>query len=558
MLFSGCSESEPEESPIDRWIETLLIICNPLAPAPDQVATLTIQSRGVNPPGELPDFSWSVDAGSLFVDDGITTEWRVPAATGLYSVRVTASVEGKTDTMTRHVMVRNFELVDTDPVDVDLRLNMKPMVLQSGSLLFIGARYSEASRYFGGFGVFEKYTTVTQKTVHPELGNMFGATFHIEPEGNRFLSSIYSGSLSINQPQMNMFHFPILGFGESGVMVTDDRDGASAIRRNQHLTPYGYFLDDGLGLWLNKFVWQRHLAGPADDGTEDLHDIVYTNDVVSEEPSYLVLTTSHDSTVDYQYTPPDVTHRYYRNSMPMISPDGEMLVYFVDTTDVFEPCLIPIVSDVPDTLQRRAVMVSENMGIFAEAGLSVSESTVFEWNPAYPNILGFVDGMGNIGIFDITAEMVQKVADVSGATELVWSNDGSMCAVVEKDGIYLISVGGVKGGNAVFEKELQGDGIFGINFSPDDDNLTLAFRLVRMGKTTVEAFAALVVVYLFDDSESWCYVSPRVPYAGCFEYEDINYSWFRVCFESDNTGIYAPFPVADMGTKEILIYHSFE
>ena len=62
---------------------------------------------------------------------------------------------------------------------------------------------------------------------------------------------------------------------------------------------------------------------------------------------------------------PDIVtiHRYYRNIRPIFTPDEDLLVYFVDTTGVYEPCLIDIVGGAPVKETRRALSLFEAAGV---------------------------------------------------------------------------------------------------------------------------------------------------------------------------------------------------
>ena len=97
-------------------------------------------------------------------------------------------------------------------------------------------------------------------------------------------------------------------------------------------------------------------------------------------------------------------HRYFNNIRPMFTPREDNILYFVDTTGVYEPCIIPMAGGAPDTLSRHAMMVDENTGIFEQAGVSIGENTVFEWNRAW--ISCRVHLPGEIVFFDYATETV--------------------------------------------------------------------------------------------------------------------------------------------------------
>jgi hypothetical protein len=247
-------------------------------------------------------------------------------------------------------------------------------------------------------------------------------------------------------------------------------------------------------------------------------------------------------------------YRYFQNIDPMFTPSEDNILYFVDTTDVFEPCLIPMVGGTPDTLQRRALMVNENTGIFEQAGVSVSERTVYEWNPT-SDFLSFIS-LGEIAFFDYTGEAVAVVSGIEKVREFTWAPDGSQLAAVNDVGIYLVSAGGAVNPNPVFMKDLATDDIYGVNWNNDLANPKLSFRLVRKGKSEVDSWSALVVIDL--NAGTWAFASETYPWHSSREPNNLDYTWMRTTFTADDMGIYAPFPVLDPlnypGKDVILIY----
>ncbi len=268
------------------------------------------------------------------------------------------------------------------------------------------------------------------------------------------------------------------------------------------------------------------------------------------------ITTSLDSSIVMIGVTEVTIYRHFHNIKPMFTPSEDNILYFVDTTKVFEPCLIPMVAGVPDTLQRRALMVDEKTGIFKQAGVSIGENTVFEWNPA-SDFLSFIS-LGEIVFFDYSSEAVAVVSGLEKVTEFTWAPDGSQLAAVNDEGIYLVSAGGAVNPNPVFMRDLLTDGIHGINWNNDLANPRISFRLVRKGKSDVDSWSALVVIDL--TTGLWAYASETVPWHSSREPSDIDYTWMRTIFTDDDMGIYAPFPVLDdinyPGKDIILIYSS--
>jgi hypothetical protein len=242
----------------------------------------------------------------------------------------------------------------------------------------------------------------------------------------------------------------------------------------------------------------------------------------------------------------------------MFTPNEDNILYFVDTTGVMEPCLIPMAGGRPDTLQRRALMVDGNTGIFGQAGVNVSEKTVFQWSPGSSSLLSFISN-GEIVFFDYTTESVIPIAGLSKVTEFTWAPDGSQLAAVNDEGLFLVGAGGTLNPDPVFVRERATDDIIGVNWNDDPANPQIAFRLVRKGKSSIDSWSSIVVVDL--TSGLWAYNSSTVPWHSSREPADVDYTWMRVMFDEAGTGVYAPFPVLDdvnYPNVDIILVYSHE
>jgi hypothetical protein len=125
-------------------------------------------------------------------------------------------------------------------------------------------------------------------------------------------------------------------------------------------------------------------------------------------------------------------------------------------------------------------------------------------------------------------------------------------ALIQDEGVSIMSLSGIA--HLVFVKERTGDELYGISWSHDPADPKLAFRVVRKGAGEGESFSALVVYS--DTDETWFYASPRVEWF--MEPSVQDYTWLRVIWEDNNSGLYAPIPVANVPRKEVMIFHSYE
>jgi len=546
-IVSGCGDDPVEPGAIcDPFVVTKMIITNPLAPAPGDTTMLTIQAEG-DGCGNWAAYRWSADAGELLQTQGITVQWVAPTEYGSYNIRCVATLtDAKPDTSRALVMVREFEHLVTGK-----KASLNPRFLGSDFYFIaeegiVGPRSSD----FRGWAVFNRASggRVTKITDTGNATDDGAYEFDFASSGESifgsFIVAYYSG---LRQQRMNVWKFPTR-FG-TPFDVSADPGGIGILRKNQHRYPQ----TNGVG---DRAVWKYQFAGSAADGTEDLFNIVYW-DEADGAGNWHTVTTSHDSSTAIIGPDTLTVHRYFSNVLPMFTPDENNILYFVDTTEVFEPCLIPMSGGTPDTLQRRALMVTPTMGIFEQAGVSISEKTVFEWNPT-SNFLSFIAG-GNIVFFDYASETVAKISDLSKVTEFAWAPDGSQLAAVNEDGVFLVSAGGAVAPDPVFVRERFTDDVIGITWNHDLAEPKLAFRLVRKGKTEIDSWSSIIVVDL--TSGLWAYASPTVQWQSSREPSQVSYLWLRLLFTDDDTGIYAPFPVLDdvnYPGKDVILVYSHE
>lgn len=546
--LTGCGEDEvPPLDPCTPSLDMNLIITNPLAPAPGDTTLLTIQAEGEGC-DNWANYTWTVEAGELLQTTGITVQWVAPSEFGAYHIECRGTLSGVSSSKTSEalVMIRQFDYVETGKI-----ASVKPTFML-GNLYFIAEEgdVGPRSSTFLGWCVYQlgstgRVTLITD-TDDPAGGGSFEFSFAGSGEAiyGSFFTAFYSG---LRQQRMNVWKFPTL-FG-SAVNASDDSGGDGILRKNQHRYP----VTNEVG---NKAVWKFEFAGERGDGTEDLYNIAFWDEMDGPENWY-TLTTSHDSSTAI-IGPDTVTiHRYFNNIKPMFTPDENTILYFVDTTDVFEPCLIPMLAGTPDTTGRRALMVDANTGIFEQAGVSINENTVFQWNPTMP-FVAFIS-LGDLFFFDYGSETVAKVDGLTKVTDFAWSPDGSQLAAVNEDGVYLVSSGGAVIPNPVFTRERATDGIHGIIWNDDLANPQLAFRLVRKGKNEIDSWSALVIADLV--SGLWAYASETVQWHSSREPVDIDYTWMKCVFDEDGTGVYAPFPVLDdvnYPGKDIILIYSHE
>ncbi len=549
VFMTGCDNSTSVNPAPPAEIDLMMIISSPLAPSPGEIDTLTIVVNGSSTPGAFGRYTWQAEAGSLLVATGPVAVWKTPEQTGTYNISVNATVEGASDVIDKLVMVREFERIVTGK-----RFSVRPKKYFS-KLTFIGNAIGQSptNPAFEGFHVYSYNSpgnvTVISSHGHDEGGLEF--CFSTSQSDPVVVGSMYEYYYEyLRQQRMNVWKFPVI-FG-STVNISQDNGGPQVYRRNQHRYPTCN--EEG-----TMVAWQARIVGQANDGTEDLFNIKFW----TTPNTTTTCTQSHDST-QVQIGPNLVTfHRYYRNMLPLITPNEDCIVYFVgngeegDTCDFFEPCLIPIVAGHPDLNQRRALMLTDDIGIFGEAGIAITEESVPQWN--YSNsLLAFIDGSKHLCFFDYMAETAEVIGGIYGATEVAWAPDGSECAVVTEDGIFMVSASGVVSSSPIYVRERSTDGIHGLAWSRDLDNPKIGFRMVRKGKGSEDSFSTIVVYNV--NEGTWAYATPSIPWSTQREI-DVNYTWLRVFFEDDNEGIYAPMPVADpinYPNTEAAIFHSYD
>ena len=567
FVVASCSSEDDPNGPVTGdEVDVLTIICNPLAPAPGEQAQLTVQATG-QASGTWPTYNWTAEAGSLIVAEGLSIGWIAPDDPGIYNVRVVANLAGQTDTVSRKIMVRHFE-----PVDFDFTSGGRTYVVSEAyapTIVSTGLTcIATGENWYGTLisswlytGLVKGTSAVTAKT---GFADNFGGDFiefYGNPRNQILTSMMVSSSGYFRQQRKDVILYPLLSFGSTvNLSYSDVSDepmsGAPRSRRNIHQYP-------SASADFSMVTWQEGQVGLAQDGTEDLFNIAFSNASMWNQawsypdgstdpppPLFMTLTTSLDSATAILGPDTVTVYNFFHNINPLFTPDDANILYFVDSTGIYEPCIIPMAGNEPDTTLRRAMMIDDDHGIFWQAGISVREKTIFQWNPSN-NLLGFIDGYNHLCFFDYATESVQIVDQVGSVSEFAWSPDGTQAAVVGDDGVYIVNLSGMA--SRVFRVEIPGDAVYGVSWSMDPASPRLVFRVTRKGKTEIDSFSS-IVVYDYDADE-WYYAAPRISYFREPEIDD--YRWLRVTFDADDDGIYAPLPVGDVPGRYVIIYHSF-
>ncbi|MBN2184147.1 MAG: hypothetical protein JW746_02350 [Candidatus Krumholzibacteriota bacterium] len=541
-IFAGCNDNPVDGDTVSPELETLEILCHDLSPLPDSLARLTVLVEGVSPGNTWPTYTWEADGGSFpYGNTGISVEWKAPSETGIYEVSVRGTLDGVADTISKYVMVRNFEEINTGK-----NFSCSP-VLVSNILYFFGGSdgLSPRSTVFKGFHCY-RYGSPGVSSLISETGETVGGGYglRINPIG-RSVSGSFHGEYfpSLLQQRLDVWIFPLL-FG-TDYNITND-DGGVNLRRNQHVNPGQNQAGDNV-------VWEARIVGTRPDGTEDLSKIGFWDKPTNQK---VYVTQSHDSFTVLINGIPVVTHRYYNNIKPTIVPAGDAMVYFVDTTGVFEPCKMNI-GDFPVISSRVAMG-----GIFNQARIKIDRTTVFIWNKTF-ELLGFVSLGGKLCFVDYRNNSVTVASGIEGIQEFAWSPDDTECAVVNEEGIWIVSAAGVVSNSPVYVKERATDGIFGVNWSPNIEDPKIGFRMVRKGKTVEDSYSALVLCMLDSDTGEWMhvYASRSVNWTSSYE-PNVDYLYMKVFFTSEEV-MYVPFPTPPwsgdpLRRVECTIFRSFE
>jgi hypothetical protein len=523
ILVVGCSKDDTTITPPPRTsLELSGILCNPLAPVPGDTAQLTVRAEGEGDPGT---YEWQVEGGTLVESSGISIEWATPADPGVYMVTVRASTGSEVRRDTAYVMVRHCDVINTG-----LKYSFFPNLIE-GELFCVGTNSNLTDHAFLGYHAYQLNNippTQLDRLTSPNVNGGYDFKFYAD---GVLTGSITDGAEYIRMQPINVIYFPYLT-ALPKVLWSNNEAGGTTFRKNQNRYP-------SANSTLTMAVWERTVAGATDDGKRDLTNIRFRFSTGTIQS----LTTAKDSV----YQLGAWTYRYWRNIRPLLSPDNARIVYFVDSTATPEPCIIPLEGYEPDLGGRHAIMVDARHGIFYYAGVKVSESTVFQWDPLNPARLAFIDEKQQFCIFDCDAGTVEVQG--TGVNEFVYAADGKLAAVSE-DGVYILDPGQTEA-RRVFAKERPTDGIYGLNWSTGDTDQRLGFRMVRKGSSTEESFAALII-YSLDDGR-WYYASPEIKPVSTTE-PTVNYRWLRAVFNPLNGGMYVPVPVSTSGGQSLLYY----
>ena len=527
-LIGGCSEEDPILIEEEQYVDALLIIPDPLSPQPGELTRLTALATGE---GDWATYSWSVEEGTLQEEEGITVMWEAPQTVGVYEVSVIATLGASADTVRKTVMVRNYEKIETGVV-----YNFQP-IIHNDNLFFSGSELDPIDDDFFGLNVYrleDPFSSLNLTGCDLLCAGGMGFTYYPDVgSGTIFGSTKTYTNLFFRQFPENIFLWDMDGV-DLPIAITDE---LFVINTRGSRNLYAQATDD-----LNMITWEHQEVGQSADGLQDLFNIKFYN---RDLDTRMILTHSLDSTVTILGT----SYHYYSNIKPFFTPQEDYIIYFVDTSRTYEPCMIQIVGGLPDTLTRTALMVEdEDYGIFAEAGIDVSEETFFEWCPQTYDILAFIDAEGNLCFFYPYMASVDKLTDIGQVSEFAWAPDGEQFAVVTEEGL---SIGMTLSGAVqnVFYREKATDDIIGIAWSPNMADSKIAFRLVRKGRASIDTFSSLVLYSINEDD--WYYALPRLPWTREVEVE---YHMNKVFFESDNESVYLPVPMEGRS----VIYHSFQ
>ncbi len=547
LISAGCSDDDTIAPVPPPEFQILKILSNPLSPEPGSVDTLAARVVGSSS-GERISYRWSVEEGALMENDEGVVRWQVPQVKGEYTVRLEIEVGGDTRRDSTIVSVRDQDVIDTG------RLHSIFPQMVNGELFFISPFYSrfitEEEKY--SFADFQYYgadlyryedSTVSVKITeglyddveifHREEGAGY---FGITEDGQRAIVSVFNNyNTNYAMTHMNIGRYDL--HGGTDIKITYDMDGQSDVNRyNQYRHPS--FNSDG-----SSVVMEYVQAGEQGDGSEDLVNIAYWEEGDGFMPEILV--ESVDTVVVKEFSFPV----YFQNILPQLTPDENSIIYFsnrisvVDTLpNYYEPYVIPIIGGEPDTSQ------TEFFDIVRDTRIRIGANTIIQWSPN-GDMAAFsaaVSNMPTLCYLNYNSVDRSLSIDVTGLTrvhEFVWAPDGSMGAIINDDGVYLVTPGG---GiiTEVLNKERDTDDMYGVNWSRNGDKL--AFRVVRKGKVWFESWNAIMEYSLSDDR--LVYVSEAYRWEKKDEPVDIDYRWKRVHYDEMGE-IYAPiFTSADPNT----------
>lgn len=558
LILSGCGEDPLSSDGGGYDLDLVRIISNPVSPMPGEKTILSVRVGGYSS-GPWPSYYWDVSAGSLLTNGEATAQWVVPEGTGEYEIRLSSSLESESEACSLNVSVRNYERLDTGR-DFSVYPNLIGgeifFVSPSDDISFVDSEYSSSNvMRFIGPGSSEG---ITSRTLGFRAGpNMGGDDFVFTDNGQDVIASMLTPYFFMTKLQRkNIAKFGLFGAGDE--IVTDQYDETQRERCDQYNNPYPN--EDA-----SMVVMQKLEVGDNEDGTKDLFNISFWNET-SGIPVRLTNSMITEPVVSGEDTLGWKDY-YFENTKPVFTPDEEYIIYFCDSSGIFEPSMIPLNAGTPDP---SGTLVFD---IFSGMGIDIPENVILQWNPE-GNTLAFiadVNGDNTLCFLDYnsgplsSSSLNSRTTGITGALEFVWSpQNGEGGAVITETGVGLVTPGGQY--TPVMDKELPTDMLCGVNFSPDGEKI--GFRIGRMGSAWHEAFSALMVDSL-GDGRPPTYVTKKYPWPsdGEISIDDFDFRWRRVVFDSDGSGLYGPVTIGESdpegegpnpSTATIEIVHSWK
>jgi len=440
LLFAigSCGKDEPPVSG-DDWdtgkITVSNVIFEPKVGAPgDTILFTAVVTSPAENQGDFPVYDWSASGGTFADSNKQSVRWVAPGSSGLFIITVKATND--LGSSTNHVTAfigAGQTLIDDSAGQVDLLGTGPDFHFLHTSNVKVGA---DIWRYVGG---------VASDVIVQGAANNRNVAYSRDGLFAAYAADTFK--IAVTVPPRNIYLADLNGTTINRITFDTARPGSP----ERNVYNYPSFSPNGQVVAYQ--AWQQSWDGSAPDSFH-----VYIYDRVAQKRTK----------VTYE-------HAFPRGFFPTFSTDGQWLVYILDKNrnSQWDLYASPMTGNSVDGSIASLVRMTSTGGQIVSGAPKDLKRPPMDWNPVQPILaIAAADNVLYLVATNATGSIVTPVSQVTKATEVAWSPDGSLLAatytvtVGEETHIRVATV--TPAGVATDRMEaLAGDNVRDLAFSPD-------------------------------------------------------------------------------------------